>query len=124
GRSWMARTQQSFDIIQMSLIDTWAATGAGAFSLSGNGLCTGEAWRIFLSRLTPKGVFTVSRWYDAKEPAETGRMLSLAVAALLEMGSSEPRQNIFLATQASVATIIVSVAPFSPCVLKALNYAA
>ena len=33
GRSWMARTQQSFDIIQMSLIDTWAATGAGAFSL-------------------------------------------------------------------------------------------
>src|SRR5207237_8114533 len=53
GRSWMARTQQSFDIIQMSLIDTWAATGAGAFSLSENGLYTVEAWRIFLSRLTP-----------------------------------------------------------------------
>jgi hypothetical protein len=34
GRSWMARAQQNFDIIQMSLIDTWAATGAGAFSLS------------------------------------------------------------------------------------------
>jgi spermidine synthase len=60
GRSWMARTQQGFDIIQMSLIDTWAATGAGAFSLSENGLYTVEAWRIFLSRLTPKGVFTVS----------------------------------------------------------------
>ena len=124
GRSWMARTQQSFDIIQMSLIDTWAATGAGAFSLSENGLYTVEAWRIFLSRLTPKGVFTVSRWYDAKEPAETGRMLSLAVAALLEMGISEPRQHIFLATQASVATLIISRAPFSPGDLKALNNAA
>ncbi len=124
GRSWMARTQQSFDVIQMSLIDTWAATGAGAFSLSENGLYTVEAWRIFLSRLTPKGVFTVSRWYDAKEPAETGRMLSLAVAALLEMGISEPRQHIFLATQASVATLIISRAPFSPGDLKALNNAA
>src|SRR5918996_9570 len=123
GRSWMARTQQSFDIIQMSLIDTWAATGAGAFSLSENGLYTVEAWRIFLSRLTPKGVFTVSRWYDAKEPAETGRMLSLAVAALFELGISEPRQHIFLATQASVATLIISRAPFSPGDLKALDNA-
>jgi hypothetical protein len=124
GRSWMARAQQSFDIIQMSLIDTWAATGAGAFSLSENGLYTVEAWRIFLSRLTPKGVFTVSRWYDAKEPAETGRMLSLAVAALFEMGISEPRQHIFLASQASVATLILSRAPFSPGDLKALQNAA
>src|SRR2546430_17216573 len=51
-------------------------------------------------------------------------MLSLAVAALLEMGISEPRQHIFLATQASVATLIVSRAPFSPGDLKALNNAA
>jgi hypothetical protein len=124
GRSWMARAQQNFDIIQMSLIDTWAATGAGAFSLSENGLYTVEAWRIFLSRLTPKGVFTVSRWYDAKEPSETGRMLSLAVAALFEMGINEPREHIFLATQASIATLVVSRTPFSPDDLSALNKAA
>jgi hypothetical protein len=124
GRSWVARTQQSFDIIQMSLIDTWAATGAGAFSLSENGLYTVEAWRIFLSRLTPNGVFTVSRWYDAKEPAETGRMLSLGVAALFETGISEPRQHIFLVTQASIANLIISRTPFSPGDLRALNDAA
>ena len=124
GRSWMARTQRSFDIIQMSLIDTWAATGAGAFSLSENGLYTVEAWRIFLSRLTPKGVFTVSRWYDAKEPTETGRMLSLAVATLFEMGIPDPRQHIFLVTQAAVATLIISRTPFSPGDLTALNNAA
>jgi spermidine synthase len=124
GRSWMARTQQSFDIIQMSLIDTWAATGAGAFSLSENGLYTVEAWRIFLSRLTPKGVFTVSRWYDAKEPTETGRMLSLAVAALFEIGGKNPRSHISMATQGSIATLILSRTPFSPTDLGALNDAA
>ena len=32
ARSWFARTPRSFDVIQMSLIDTWAATGAGAFA--------------------------------------------------------------------------------------------
>lgn len=50
GRSWFARSQDSFDVIQMSMVDTWAATGAGAFTLSENGLYTIEAWNIFLDR--------------------------------------------------------------------------
>ena len=54
ARSWFARADQTFDVIQMSLIDTWAATGAGAFTLSENGLCAVEAWRIFLDRLSPE----------------------------------------------------------------------
>ena len=38
ARSWFARSTERFDIIQMSLTDTWAATGAGAYTLSENGL--------------------------------------------------------------------------------------
>ena len=38
GRSWFARTQEKFDLIEMSMVDTFAATGAGAFSLSEKGL--------------------------------------------------------------------------------------
>src|SRR4030095_13405235 len=40
GRSFLTRTGDRFDIIQMSLIDTWGATGAGAFSPSQNGIYT------------------------------------------------------------------------------------
>ena len=29
ARSWFARTRQNFDLIQMSLVDTWAATTPG-----------------------------------------------------------------------------------------------
>ena len=49
ARSWFARTTERFDLIEMSLIDTWAATGAGAFSLSENGLYTVEGWQHFLN---------------------------------------------------------------------------
>ena len=121
GRSWFARTEKTFDIIQMSLIDTWAATGAGAFSLSENGLYTVEAWRTFLDRLSARGVYTVSRWYNKEEPSETGRMLSLAVAALIEMGIQEPERHIYLATSRFIATLIVSRQPFSLEDLKALE---
>ena len=53
ARSWFGRTRQNFDLIQMSLVDTWAATGAGAFSLSENGLYTREGWRIVLDWAQP-----------------------------------------------------------------------
>ncbi len=35
-------------MIQISLIDTWAATAAGAFVLGENSLYTVEAWTTFL----------------------------------------------------------------------------
>ena len=121
ARSWFARTQDTFDIIQMSLIDTWAATGAGAFTLSENGLYTVEAWRIFLDRLTPDGVYTVSRWHQLNKYDETGRMVSLAMAALMEMGVPEPRRHIFVATSGRIATLVLSRSPFSADALAELE---
>src|SRR5262245_44423271 len=123
GRSWFARSRHTFDIIQMSLVDTWAATGAGAFSLSENGLYTIEAWRQFLSRLTPRGVYTVSRWYQPEDPTETGRLLSLGVATLLELGVSEPKRHLFLATAGSLATLVIARQPLSAEDVSALDAA-
>ena len=48
ARSFMARDPRRYRVITMSLIDTWAATGACAYALSENGLYTVEGWRIFL----------------------------------------------------------------------------
>jgi hypothetical protein len=124
ARSWFARTTRSFDIIQMSLIDTWAATGAGAFTLSENGLYTVEAWRIFLQKLDPGGLFTVSRWYAPGEVNETGRMVSLAVATLHSFGVAEPKRHIFVGAAGSIATLIISAQPLSSDVLSALRHAA
>ena len=123
GRSWFARSDETFDVIQMSLTDTWAATGAGAFTLSENGLYTVEAWQIFLRRLTPNGVFTVSRWYSPQYVAESGRMVSLAVAALMESGAKNPRDHIFLAASGKTATLIVSRSGFSAGELQSLKAA-
>ena len=120
ARGSFARSDERFDLIQMSMIDTFAATGAGAFSLSENGLYTVEGWQAFFSHLSPTGVFTVSRWYGSSNLDETGRMTSLAVATLLAEGVENPREHLFLAADSSqyeegregLATLIVSRAPF------------
>ena len=124
GRSWFARTQEKFDLIEMSMVDTWAATGAGAFSLSENGLYTVEGWKTFLSALTPNGLFTVSRWHSPRSTVELGRVVSLAVATLMELGVERPSDHIFIAGVGNLATAIVSRAPFARSDLQVLQDAA
>jgi hypothetical protein len=116
ARSWFANSgrDRTFDLVQMSMIDTWAATGVGAYSLSENGLYTVEGWRLFLASLAPDGVFTVSRWYSPDNVDETGRLLSLAKVALLDMGVPAPQNHLFLAASGRLSTLIVGRAPLSP----------
>jgi hypothetical protein len=124
GRSWFARTSEKFDLIEMSLVDTYAATGAGAFSLSENGLYTVEGWKHFLNALQPDGLFTVSRWLSMTAPVEIGRVVSLAVSALAELGDAKPRDHIFIAGVSNLATVIVSRQPFTMTDLNTLKDAA
>ena len=113
ARSYLTRAPGKFDVLQMSLIDTWAATGAGAFTLSENGLYTRDGWRVFLSALTPTGVFSVSRWFDPGAVSETTRLLSLAVASLLDLGLSDPSRHLILVTRERIATLLISRSPFT-----------
>jgi hypothetical protein len=116
ARTWFASAgrDRQFNLIQMSMIDTWAATGVGAFSLSENGLYTIQGWRHFLASLAPDGVFTVSRWYSPDNADETGRLLSLAKATLLDLGVKDPSSHLFLASLNNLSTLIVGRVPFSP----------
>jgi hypothetical protein len=113
ARSYLARSSLQCSVLQMSLIDTWAATGAGAFSFTENALYTVEAWRVFLKRLTDDGVFTISRWHDPTDLGETGRVVSLAVATLLESGAARPADHLVMISAGRISTLLVSKAPFS-----------
>jgi spermidine synthase len=113
ARSYLSRTEEKYSIIQMSLIDTWAATGAGAFSLSENALYTVEAWQVFFQRLANDGIFTVSRWYSPENLGETGRIVSLAVASLIRYGVQNPSHHIAMATSEHLSTLLISKQPFS-----------
>ena len=44
ARSYLAGLSDQFDVLQITFVDTWAATAAGAFTLTENSLYTREAW--------------------------------------------------------------------------------
>ena len=130
ARSYLARMREPVDIIQISLIDTWAATASGAFVLTENSLYTLEAWTNFLNRLTPRGVLSVSRWYYADRPGEVYRSAVLAATTLQKMGVKRPGDH-FVIVRArptptkdapdGIGTILVSPEPFSAADLDTLD---
>lgn len=81
GRSFVRRSTEKFDVIQASLVDTWAATAAGAYTMTENSLYTAEAFGEYLDHLTPGGVLTVTRWLG-----DGLRLVSLAQAACARRG--------------------------------------
>jgi len=121
GRSYLTRSGERFDLIQASLVDTWAATSAGAMTLSENALYTVDGWKIFYEHLKPGGIITFSRWFADAERAQTFRLYSVARAMLIAEGVANPEAQLALIKSGRVATLLASNRPFSPADLHKLN---
>jgi hypothetical protein len=99
ARGFVARSTERYDVIQASLIDTWAAGGSGAFALSENSLYTAEAFSTYYDHLTDDGMLSVSRWYIPENPAEMLRLASTAMAGWSSAGVDDPREHVIVVTQ-------------------------
>ncbi len=87
ARSYINHSPDRHDLIQISLIDTWAATAAGGLTLTENRLYTVEAWEDFYRALKPDGLLSVSRWYDPdSHRGEFYRLVAIAAIALQHQG--------------------------------------
>jgi len=92
GRSFIRNSEQTFDVVQMTLVDTWASTAAGAFALSENSLYTVEAFREYFEHLRPDGMIAITRW-EFRQPREALRVVSVAIEALHQLGVANPARN-------------------------------
>ena len=102
GRSFVRRSTDKYQVIQATLVDTWASTAAGAFALSENNLYTTDAFRDYLSHLTGDGTVTFTRW-GFQPPRESLRLVSLAMAALNQLGETQPWRHVIVGREGSTS---------------------
>ena len=98
GRSFVRNARQQYDVVQMTLVDTWASTAAGAFALSENSLYTVEAFQEYFEHLKPDGMIAVTRW-EFQQPREALRVVSVAMQALHTLGVQNPARNFMVVSQ-------------------------
>jgi spermidine synthase len=107
GRSFVRRTPEKYDVIQASLVDTWAATAAGAYTLTENTLYTVDAFSDYLDHLSDDGVLTITRWV-----ADGLRLVSLAQEACARRGWSAA-DRLAVIRHENVATFLLKKKPFT-----------
>ncbi len=120
GRSFVRRSDERYQVIQATLVDTWASTAAGAFALSENNLYTTDAFRDYLLHLTDDGVMAFTRW-GFMPPRESLRVVALARDALAQLGQNDAAQHVIVVREnveniagwGAQDTILVARQPFS-----------
>jgi len=98
GRSFIRNSRDQYDVVQMTLVDTWASTGAGAFALSENNLYTVEAFREYFEHLKPDGMIAITRW-EFSQPREALRVVSQAMESLRQLGVKDSTQNFIVVSE-------------------------
>ena len=101
GRSFVRNSRDQYDVVEMTLVDTWASTAAGAFALSENNLYTVEAFREYFEHLKPDGMIAITRWEFA-QPREALRVVSQAMEALRQLGVEDSTQNFIVVSDGAL----------------------
>ena len=58
----MVRSKDQYDLIQVALLDSFAASGSGLQALSESYLYTVEAIQEYLKHTAPGGMLAITRW--------------------------------------------------------------
>jgi hypothetical protein len=127
GRSFLGRSSARYGLIEASLVDTWAASAAGAYALTENTLYTVEAFGDYFDHLTPDGIVCFNRWFTAP-PVESLRLVSLAREALVRRGVANPGDHVMVVhtdpsdtMMPSLGSILVKASPFSAAEVATLR---
>ena len=119
GRSAIRSSKAIYDVVQMTLVDTWASTAAGAFALSENNLYTTDAFREYFQHLKPDGIVAVTRW-EFRRPREALRVVSVATEALHQLGIQNVSGNFIVVAQSKLdedgvnVAVLAKKSPFTP----------
>lgn len=114
GRHVLSTTDERFDVIQLSGVDSYSGTPGAAHVFSENYLYTAEAFDLFLARLTENGILNVMR-LEHLQPREMLRALVTAVGALRRAGAAQPADHVVTvtATRGNFTALLVKKTPFT-----------
>lgn len=120
ARGFISATDKQYDLIQLSLLDSFSAAAAGLHALNESHLYTVEALQEYYRRLRPQGMIAITRWVTLP-PRDTLKLFATAIAALRDSGISNPREHLALIRGWQTSTLLVRNGPFSAQELEALR---
>jgi SAM-dependent methyltransferase len=108
GRSHCANNKGSYDLIEISLVDSVGLTDSGGYAVHEDFKYTVEAFKEYFDGLKDGGVLSVTVWDRLNPPRNVLRLLNTIILAMKESGFEQPEKSLFsFGLLRSTSTIIV-----------------
>jgi hypothetical protein len=120
ARGFVEGAAARYDLVQLSMLDAFAASAAGLYALSESYLYTVEALEAYLARLAPGGYLAMTRWIKLP-PRDTLKLFATAVAALERRAVASPGRRLALIRGWQTSTLLVKNGDFSAEEIDALR---
>jgi hypothetical protein len=112
GRSYVHRSPDRFDIVQLALVGSYRPVVTGTYSLAEDYLYTTEAVEDYLGVLKEGGLLAMERWLQLP-PSESLRAGGLVLAALERRGIARPGRRLVVVRGMQTALLLVKNGDFS-----------
>ncbi len=106
ARGFVAASTQRYDLIHVSLLDSFSASSAGLYALAENYLYTVEALQDDLEHLQAGGLLAITRWVTLP-PRDVLKLFGAAVLALQRSGVADPAAQLALVRSWQTSTLLV-----------------
>jgi hypothetical protein len=112
ARQFLHATDNRYDLIILSLLDSQAASMGGLLSGAEDYLFTVEAFKAYLNHLTGRGMVSITRWLKLP-PRDSLKVMATALEALSSIGlSHDPGKHLLFIRSWKTSTILLSRLPF------------
>ena len=112
ARGFVASSKDRYDLIQVALLDSFAASGSGVQALNESYLYTVEAIREYLQHTAPGGMLAITRWLKLP-PRDNLKLVATVLEALQDMGIAEPQRRLAIIRSWNTSTLLVKQGEFS-----------
>ncbi|MDR2103942.1 MAG: hypothetical protein LBP42_07570, partial [Treponema sp.] len=122
GRAFCVDHKRSYDLIEISLVDSIGLSNSGGYAIHEDFKYTVEAFTEYLASLKEEGILSVTVWDRLNPPRNVPKLLNTIITAMRESGMETPEQSLYsFGLFMSTSTILVKNGAFAEGELYDLN---
>jgi len=116
-RGFLRGRTRRYDLVQLSLLDSFQSSSGGGQAAGASTLYTVESMEECLEALKPGGWLAVTRWIKVP-PRDSLKLFATALDALKNRSAPHPRRHLVLIRTARTTTLLVKSTPCTPAELR------
>jgi spermidine synthase len=120
ARGFVATAAGRYDLIQVPLLDAFAAAAAGTLSLNESFVYTVEAFDTYLDHLADGGYLAITRWLKLP-PRDAAKLFLTALRALERRGVAEPARHLALIRSWETTTLLIKNGALTPADIESIR---